>query len=299
MILNKVRFMVPTLLLCFVTFMLVGTADVFAQSTDENNPTPVTTDILNGEVGRTDERGTYYYVLEVRRSETIQADLSLTFTSGIAFSLSFSDAAGGSVGGEGDSVYQAVDNGGSGTETRTLRFTATVRQRVIMALSYAGRATYQIRIARSGGTDDTVTFVPQPAEVAPLKPCVDLAVQSLNVTARRSTSGKVTRLDVEGVVRNVSTVNFLSIGGLQSIQLWEKGLGGRFYMVKEVEFKRLDAGEEITITRQKVVTVVERRITPEYRLEIKYSPELRTNSSEEDDDCKDTNNMMMRSLPIK
>lgn len=102
MILNKVRFMVPTLLLCFVTFMLVGTADVFAQSTDENNPTPVTTDILNGEVGRTDERGTYYYVLEVRRSETIQADLSLTFTSGIAFSLSFSDAAGGSVGGEGD-----------------------------------------------------------------------------------------------------------------------------------------------------------------------------------------------------
>jgi hypothetical protein len=286
------------LLTAFLVIIFSAGLTAYAQSRDSENPTLLTGTEISGRVSGS---GTVYYAFDVLRNERIAVELRLTHSEGISFALDFRDSAAGTLGREGDLTYYSVDNGASGTETINGSFTTTRRQRVLLLINNSGPGSYNVRLTRSGGLDDTLIAKEPTQNVPSLPKCVDLKATSITfrfVPASESRTGKP-GLWVDGLVANISPFEFRSSEGLQSLQLYEKGFGGVFFLVKDYEFTNLAVGEDVLVKYDRIYTEADKRTPPTFRLKIKYAEGIRTDGNPENDDCISTNDLIVRTANFK
>lgn len=97
---------------------------------------------------------------------------------------------------------------------------------------------------------------------------------------------------IKGSVDNIGLANYASSPGQQSIELWEDNTRVAFET-----FVNLAVGEEITVEYQRTWTLVGAEFPPEhYRLIISYDPDITDDGNPNNDDCRQTNNIIIRSV---
>jgi len=97
---------------------------------------------------------------------------------------------------------------------------------------------------------------------------------------------------IKGTVDNIGLSNYSSSAGQQSIELWEDNT-----MVASEAFINLDVGEEITVQYQRTWMLTGAEFPPEhYKLIISYDPDITDDGNPNNDDCRVSNNIIIRSV---
>jgi hypothetical protein len=97
---------------------------------------------------------------------------------------------------------------------------------------------------------------------------------------------------IKGTVDNIGLSDYTSSAGQQSIELWEDNT-----MVASEAFINLAVGEEITVEYERTWMLTGAEFPPEhYKLIISYDPDITDDGNPENDDCRQSNNIIIRSV---
>ncbi|UCD30051.1 MAG: hypothetical protein JSV03_06130 [Planctomycetota bacterium] len=96
-------------------------------------------------------------------------------------------------------------------------------------------------------------------------------------------------IQIKGVVENIGLSNYDSGPDQQDIQLWEDDA-----MVHSVQFEDLAVDETIYIEYQREWDLGDEFLPGFYKVIITYDPDIRDDGNLNNDDCRETNNMVVR-----
>ena len=153
-------------LLLISTLVIMLAASAFGQSTDENNPTPVTSSVLSGSASGS---GTYVYSLKSKRGTTVRvrAELTAAGDGSQGFSLDFRGKAGVN-GGQTECCAGETYMSFSAEPTLTTSFRILTDERFLMFLNFSApdralpyRITFEgLNFDEEPVSDDDTIIVP-------------------------------------------------------------------------------------------------------------------------------------------
>ena len=127
-------------------------------------------------------------------------------------------------------------------------------------------------------------------------PCPDPAAVSINFEIVDRVGFEATAR-ITGVVKNVGGL-YDSDEGQQSINLYEKPLGGTSRLVATTNFTDVGAGDSVTVMWERAWNAsspAEGEFPPTYVLTISYDPDISIDGKSTNDDCGLANNEIERS----
>jgi len=119
----------------------------------------------------------------------------------------------------------------------------------------------------------------------------DPRAKTIEYSLVNRTSDTTADILIKGTVDNVGTENYTSGVGQQSIELWEDTT-----KVAEQAFQNLAVGAEVTVEYPRSWNISGQEFPPDhYKLIISYDPDIRDDGVTTNDDCRLTNNSIIRS----
>jgi hypothetical protein len=123
---------------------------------------------------------------------------------------------------------------------------------------------------------------------------IDLSAAAINFSVVSCTDKYHAVVKIEGVVKNVGTINYTSGAGQQAALLYENR-GGRPVLVATKVFQNLTPGQEVRVefTRNWYKgSPAEGEFPPTYVLIISYDPDIYIDANDNNDDSNTGNNRM-------
>ncbi len=117
---------------------------------------------------------------------------------------------------------------------------------------------------------------------------IDPAVTGISFATIKQPTGD--KLRVTGKVKNIGGKNYVSSDNQQIVQLWEIRSATSKLKLKEIPFRVLNAGQEITLSIELPAIKPGTEFPPDYQVVIVYDPDIYIDANKNNDDARSDNN---------